>query len=290
MKYVCLLGLSLFAAVAMAQLPVHQLYRISVSESDGALSLGDPKQLTKDAVYQNQPEFLPNGDLLYTAFDPSSNQTDIMRYRAADGVIEKVLDTPLSEYSPTVMPDGRHFSVVRVEADGAQKLYQVALNSGAEQVIVPRARMVGYHAWVPQNRLAIFLVTGKPRLLVSDPQLEDFEDVFENVGRCIKTVPGTAFFSTVHKARPAEWYVRAVKGRGAEIEDWFATLPGSEDYVWLDANRMLMAKDGAIHLYDRSNDLGWQMVRDFNSDGLDSITRMALSADGKQLVVVEGVN
>lgn len=291
MKPIMLTLLCITSALwAQQGLPVHQLHLVEVTQAGDRLSLGDPVQITREQTYQNQPEFLANGDILFTAFQQASNQTDIMRYRAADGVIVKQLESGLSEYSPTLMPDGKHFSVVRVEQDNSQKLYQISLETGVETNVIPRASRVGYHTWLPQNRVALFVVAANPRLVIYDQNEEEFEELFERVGRCIKPVPGTEFFSAVHKGRPNEWYVRAVKGMGKEIEDWFPTLEGSEDYIWLDSNRMLMAKAGAIYLYHRSTSKEWQLVRDFADQGLANITRMAISQDHRQLVVVEGEN
>jgi hypothetical protein len=289
MKPMSTLCFLLTSWVFAQQLPVHHLHLLEISEENGTLKLGDSQRITQNEVYQNQPEFLANGDILFTAFDPENSQTDIMRYRIADGSMSKVLSTPLSEYSPTLMPDGRHFSVVRVEQDNSQRLVQVSLGSGQESPLIPKASRIGYHAWLEDRKVALFIVAPNPRLLIYKMDEDDFDDVFDRVGRCIKQVPDSDYFSAVYKPREGEWVVRAVKGAGEAIEDWFATLPNSEDYVWYDRKRMLMARQGAVYLFDLDQrSKGWALLRDYSDAGLTSITRMALSQDRKRLVMVNG--
>src|SRR5215831_541218 len=81
------------------------------------LKFGDPKKITDFAGYNNQPVFMPDGkSILYTS--NRTKQTDIYRYDLETGRTTQVTNTPESEYSPTLMPDRKNISVVRVEADG----------------------------------------------------------------------------------------------------------------------------------------------------------------------------
>ena len=60
--------------------------------------------------------------------DPANSAatgSDIYRYDIASQAISQVTNTPEAEYSPTVTPDGRHISVIRVESDGTQRLVAV---------------------------------------------------------------------------------------------------------------------------------------------------------------------
>jgi len=67
---------------------------------------------------------MPDGHgVLYTSI--RNKQADIYRYDLQSGATTQVTNTAESEYSPTLMPDRKNISVVRVEADGkTQRLWK----------------------------------------------------------------------------------------------------------------------------------------------------------------------
>ena len=84
----------------------------------GTPVVGPGRNITNSPGYDNQPSFTPDGrGILFTSIRGGGTQTDIYRYDVASGAIARVTDTPESEYSATVTPDGAHISVIRVEAD-----------------------------------------------------------------------------------------------------------------------------------------------------------------------------
>src|SRR6266478_1198199 len=109
------------------------------------LKFGEPKKVTDFAGYNNQPFFMPDGQsVLYTSI--RNKQADIYRYDLRDEATTQVTNTPESEYSPTLMPDRKNISVVRVEADGkTQRLWKFPLDGGAPSLILENIKPVGYH-------------------------------------------------------------------------------------------------------------------------------------------------
>ena len=69
---------------------------------DSTLNDADPT-LTDDQLEMYFSSNRPNG----------LGQTDIYRYDVASGTTTRVTNTPDSEYSPTMTPDGGHISVIR---------------------------------------------------------------------------------------------------------------------------------------------------------------------------------
>ena len=77
------------------------------------------------------------------------------------GSTTRVTNTPESEYSPTVTPDGAHISVIRVEADGTQRLWRFTIDgrvagTGADRRQAGRLPRVGRrsHARAVRARVA----------------------------------------------------------------------------------------------------------------------------------------
>jgi Tol biopolymer transport system component len=112
--------------------PDTEIYLAALTEIDGKVTLGPPSNVSDSPGYDNQPSFTADGQgILFTSVrggrkpDPKNSAasgSDIYRYDIKARRIEQVTDTAESEYSPTVTPDGRHVSVIRVEADGTQRL------------------------------------------------------------------------------------------------------------------------------------------------------------------------
>jgi hypothetical protein len=100
--------------------------------------LGKPVNITNRDGYDNQPSFLPDGNgLLFTSIR-ENNQADIYRYELATQKTERVINTSESEYSPTVTPDQKFFSTIRVEADRTQRLWKFPLQGGEPSLVLQK--------------------------------------------------------------------------------------------------------------------------------------------------------
>ncbi len=251
--------------------------------------LGAPAQITHVVGYNNQPFFLRDGrSILYTSI--RNGQADIYQYDPGFGGTTQVTNTPESEYSPTLMPDGKNFSVVRVEADGTQRLWKFPLTgSGAPSLILERIKPVGYHWWLNKNTLALFILggTGKPATLqIAYLPTEKTEVVVDNPGRILRLVPHQNKLSFVHKVSDQEWFIKTYNLKTKQISTLIKTLPNSEDYAWTPAGVLLMAKDAKLFKWNPLSDKDWVQVADFSEAGLKSLTRIALNAKGDRIAFV----
>src|SRR5437763_14119324 len=155
------------------------------------LKFGEPKKITDFTGYNNQPFFLPDGqNLLYTSI--RNKQADIYRYDLRTDATTQVTNTPESEYSPMLMPDRKNISVVRVEADGTQRLWRFPLEGGAPSLILENVKPVGYHLWIDDYTLALFVLggSGKPNFLeIFEMRTQKSEFVVDNPGRVLRKIP-----------------------------------------------------------------------------------------------------
>src|SRR5258706_828645 len=131
--------------------PATDIFVIDLSTRPGGkLKLGQPVKITSWAGYNNQPAFMPDGkSVLYTSI--RDKQADIYRYDIGSAATTQVINTPESEYSPTLMPDGKFISVVRVEGDGTQRLWKVPVAGGAPSVVLGNIKTLCYHLLVHGN-------------------------------------------------------------------------------------------------------------------------------------------
>ncbi|HEX7531084.1 MAG TPA: hypothetical protein VF333_08065 [Pyrinomonadaceae bacterium] len=263
--------------------PASDIFIIDL-KSEGKLKLGQPVKITNWVGYNNQPSFLPDGQsILYTSI--RDKQADIYRYQIHGGATTQITNTPESEYSPILMPDGKSISVVRVEADGTQRLWKFPLAGGTPSLILEKIKPVGYHLWVDDYTLALF-VLGKPNTLqLVDLRTGKAEVIAENPGRILRRVPHEDKFSFVHKVSDQEWLIRTVDLKTRNITTFIKTLPGVEDYAWTPAGVLLMA-NGAKLFARKKSDWAWVEIADFSNAGLKSITRIAVSPKGDRIAVV----
>ncbi len=189
----------LFVWQAASQPPDTEIFLASLSVRDGKVEIGKPINISNSPGYDNQPSFTPDGAaVLFTSVrgerkpDPANaaaTGSDIYRYEIAPARLSQVTNTPEAEYSPTVTPDGRHISVIRVEADGTQRLWRFTIEGTQPELVLRDVKPVGYHAWADANILALFVLgqQGQPATLqVADAKTGQAQIAATGIGRSIQ--------------------------------------------------------------------------------------------------------
>src|SRR6266705_632278 len=214
--------------------PASDIFIVDVVSRNGKMKLGLPVKITSWVGYNNQPSFLPGGQsILYTSI--RDKQADIYRYDISSHTTSQITKTPESEYSPTLMPDGKSISVVRVEADGAQRLWKFPLAGGEPSMILENIKPVGYHLWIDDHTLALFIL-GKPNTLqLVDLRTGKAEVIADNPGRILRRIPNENRFSFVQKVSDQEWLVKSFDLKTRAVSTVIKTFPSVEDYAWTPA-------------------------------------------------------
>lgn len=241
--------------------------------------------------YNNQPQFFsPNEIYLTVQFPSDTNQTDIYALNLPTRTTTRVTATTTPEYSPTLMPGGRRFSAVRVEENGAQRLWSFPLDRADNGYpVFPALTNVGYHCWLRDTLAAVFLVgegSAPHALGIVGIGRQQPTRVAFNIGRCLQKMPDGRL-AYVHKATDQTWFLKTydpVKG-GSDI---LITMPtGSEDFAVLADGTFLAGQGAKLFHCDLSRQKTWQEIADLRTYGIHNISRLALSADGKLALVVQ---
>lgn len=284
----CLLVASVSTATAQAP-PSTDLWLLDLPTALAAIDQPRPINLTDRAGYDNQPHVTPDGAaVLYTSY--RDGQTDIYRYDLAEGTNTRLTNTSESEYSPTVMPSGERFSVIRVEADGTQRLWSFTMKGTDPQLVLRDIAPVGYHAWADADRLALF-VLGQPATLQLARVSTGMADTLAgNIGRSLLPIPGREAISFVQKNETGAWTIRALDMTqeavdGGDVTVLAPTLPNREDLAWLPDGSLLMA-DGTTIYYRTPKQSAWEPLATFDTPAIGAITRLAVHPDGTQLIFV----
>jgi dipeptidyl aminopeptidase/acylaminoacyl peptidase len=223
--------------------------------------------------------------ILFTSIR-EGNQSDIYRYNIADGSTSRVTQTAESEYSPTVTPDGKFFSVIRVEKDSTQRLWKFPISGGEPVLVLERIKPVGYHVWIDEKNLALFILGNPNTLQVVEVGTEKAETAASSIGRSLHRRPRQNKINFVRKVSDQEWMIEEMDIKTKKISSLSKTLPASEDFVWTAKGTMLMAKGAKLYSLNPEKDKDWKEVADFSSSGVKSITRLAVSPQGDRLAMV----
>lgn len=282
-----LLGLAnlIIAMAANAQAaPSTDIYLAPLSIRDGRPVVGTPVNITNRSGYDNQPSFTPDSRAILFTSTHEDGQSDIYRYDIASRRITRVTSTPESEYSATVMPDGRRFSVIRVEEDSAQRLWSFALDGSDPRILIEDLKPVGYHAWIDGNNLALF-VLGQPNALVhTDRRTGKSDTLARRIGRSLLPLPDHSGFSFVRQTDSTSTVVAAT-WPGFATHDLIDLPRRAQDVAWL-SDQTLLVGSGSSLLVWKKGMTRWSPLIDLAAQGVKGITRLAISPDAKWLAMV----
>ncbi len=280
-------------ALKSQSLPTTNILLFDLEKTADGHTLGNPKFLTawnRDG-YNNQPAWLGEEKILITVGHPEdTTQTEIWELDLAASTRTRVTETVESEFSPTPMGDGRHFSSVLIEKDGenTQRLWQFPLDrSEAGQPVFSRITGIGYHCWLRDTLAALYLVE-KPvhRLIVAGLKSQKATVITSNPGRSLhRLADGRLAF--IAKATAQTWYIKSWDPRTKSGDILCKTRPSSEDFCVMADGSFLMGEGPKLFRLRPGKDLEWAQIADLSKYGVKTITRLAASAGGKLAVVVQ---
>lgn len=269
-----------------ANVPSTDIYLADFSERGDRLTIGRPADITRRKGYDNQPSFSPDGSALYYTVIGDDKQADIYRYVLESGAARRMTQTTESEYSPTITPDGKYFSVIRVEADSSQRLWMFPLAGGKPELVLEAIKPVGYHVWADSKTLVLFVLGTPNTLQVVDVPSQKAETITANIGRSLHKIPGSGQVSFVQRISDSDLVIKSLDPKSRKIAPLVKMLPGSEYCAWTPAGTLLMATGTKIFKFNPAKDKEWQEAVDLSKDGVKGISRIAVSPKGNKIAFV----
>jgi hypothetical protein len=276
--------------------PATEVFLAPLDPSAGVTSW---MNISNSPGYDNQPSFLPDSSAVLFSSNRDGKQMDIYRYDIGTKAVKQLTSTSDSEFSPTVTPDGKTFSVIRqAAADGTQLLVKYDLATGAHQsVVFENVKPVGYHAWIDATHVAMYILgsgQGQPATLqIGDTTTGTAEVVATGIGRSILIRPPTRTVSFITSAQPR--MIKEFDPRTKTTVELIAALENSQDAAWTPGGVLLMAANTTISMW-RSGRTEWMPLAILGPDSpyasgapqptVRSVTRLAVSPDGKWLAFV----
>jgi hypothetical protein len=287
-----------------------EIFLATLAARDGAVIVGTPENISNSPGYDNQPFFTLDGaGLLFTSdrsrvvsapvegAPAATPQTDIYRYDIATRRVVQVTDTIEREYSPTVTPDGRGISVIRVEQDGTQRLWRFTMDGKAPELLLKDVKPVGYHAWIDQHRLALFILgdRGEPSTLqLADTRTGKADVIATDIGRSVQRMPSGSISFVQRGARTGETppavtivgFDPSAAGE-ARLQTLTTPVPGvaQPDLAWMPDGTLLMAHQSRLYRW-RAGDRSWSVAADLTGAGVGTVSRLAVNHTGDRIALV----
>jgi hypothetical protein len=248
------------------------------------------QSITNRFGYDNQPYFINNDQLVFTS-KAKNGSSDIIMYNFSNKKFTNMTRTPdVSEYSPAMTDCGQYISAVRVEADGNQRLWLYPVNMGEPELLYDDIMPVGYYGWY--GNIAALYVLGEPNKLIFPYDKQDLQPIAYNVGRSIQARPNTGTIAYIDQSKPISttngitYMLKAYDTKKRQLISLSETLADSEDFIWLDKNRLIMAKGKDLYMKQVNKDRGWEKFASVSLPGYGSISRLALSPKKDKLILV----
>lgn len=262
------------------------IFLLDMKVENGQVFLSKPVNITNRPGYDNQPFFHPDKSLIYFSSFNDSGRSDIKFFDYKANHTGSLTETNEREYSPTVTPDKKFISCIIQRDNKAQDLGKYPINGGAPTVLIDNL-VVGYHSWIDNNRLLLFVLGDTMTLRLYN--LHDKQDkvLAKGIGRSLHKIPGQQAMSFIHKISKDEWLIKKYDIATGNITTITPTLPGREDLAWLKNNMLLMSDGTKLFSFRPGLDSSWvPVVLAEDVSPLKTVTRLAVNPSNNKLAVV----
>lgn len=232
--------------------------------------------VSDNTSYNNQPYLTDNGVYFtHEVVNGQQSQTDIAFYDFISKQVKLITNTPQSEYSPTLMPQGKSLSAIVVEADAKQKLWQYPLESKSDPTrIFDWIEPVGYHAWGSKNDLLMFILGEPHTLQYTSVAAAKGEIVATDVGRTLIYNPKAAQFLFSH-VKNEHHYLARFSVHDKHVEDIFRLPSSVQDFILKDGKTIAYAVGNRVYTRALDSRAGVSQWLDLSLYCNTSISRMS---------------
>lgn len=284
-----ILSVSLFSGL-YAQLPNTGVFAFEYSFKGTNFELQKPQFLTEFNAngYNNQPCFISDTEILISSDGFEKGSNDILKIDIKNRELLRFTETPESEYSPTKVPNKALISCVRVEQDQTTQLLWAYPENRKDYggPLLPEITNVGYHAWITDKLLALFLVGEPHQLAIINIETKRKQILLDNIGRCMK-VDNKGNLLFVHKIDATNWFIKSYNPKSNTLKSIIQTPEGAEDFEILKDGSLIIGHGSKLSGYDPRFSKTWKHLADLASYGVNKITRVATRKNNLVLVSSE---
>lgn len=253
-------------------------------------------QITNNEEYSNQPYFFDNNRLFYTqALEVSKDkyQMDSYVFDFQSGIASNITQSDNSEYSPTPVPKTNDMSVISVDEDGKQTLWQIDPLGKYVKHLAQSIEPVGYQTWINDEEMLLF-VLGEPNTL---------QRVNATVEGATGKIIDREIGASLHRFERSDWYLYTTTTDGNFLNAYnektdkiiqVTNMPQNSEYFSISRmgniitsdgktlwQRKLMVKGDKIRPLD-----SWQEIKLKHAQCSSGVTRTAISPDTSMIALV----
>lgn len=285
---------------ALAQLPETVVYLFDIERSMKGYHFLPPKIISRTSGYNNQPYFSPDDKYVYYISSIDTTNTEIYRYDLKRKKSKRLTTTREPEYSPKYTMDDAAISCVSVEKDKTtQHLYTYNLKGKKPQVILPQLKTIGYYEWLSGIEFLSFELPEPFYFVRHNLALNKADTLATNIGRTFYWVRTKGKIVYIDKSDSLHYKIRTVaqenlrtsRKKSASVENpvLAETLPGEEDFCFMQDGSVLMGHDGMLYYKKnpfRHPESPWDELVDLKQFGINQFYRIAINGDNTKLAVV----
>ncbi|MDA0314840.1 MAG: hypothetical protein O2829_03235 [Bacteroidetes bacterium] len=288
--FIFILGMLLQGNLLHAQAST-DLWVMDTEGKGGNLKLltSTAKPLTNRPEYDNQPSFINDSELIFSAADDKGNNDLILYSFQTKKFTNLTQSLDRNEFSPSLTECGSYFSAVVVEPDGKQRLWLYPVTGDTPELLYEDIFPVGYYDWY-DGKAALF-VLGEPNSLVYVRGKGQVDFLDSDIGRTVKKRPSTPEISYLDRKNILEtsqgkaFGIATINLKTGVKKNYGHAIPGSQDFIWIDKQYLLMAKGNEVftkHIQESD----WHSLGKIESSSHRGITRLAYSSDLNKLILV----
>jgi hypothetical protein len=174
--------------------------------------------------------------------------------------------------------------------DGVQRLWRFDLDGSGARVVLADVDSVGYHVWINEHELALFIV-GEPHSLRTVDTRDGVEHVVAlDIGRALHVIPHTGEVSFSRRVADENWMFFGLDPETGATRALGKALEGSADCAWTPGGVQLMASRRTIFgralIVPGAEADTWQVVQKLMGADNAVITRIAVSPAGNYIALV----
>lgn len=266
-----------------SQVPDTDIFLVGI-DAGGVPDKASLRNLTARPGYDNQPAFSPGGQQLIFSSIRGDLQSDIYGVDLSGGEARRLTETPQSEYSPTPLPGGG-FSVVRVEEDGSQRLWVYNADGSADEMLLDELDNVGYHLWLSDTALALFLVDEPMKLVLGNAESSGVQLVATDIGRSFARDSRKGMLYFLASSGEGQWRLTGLELDTDQRVSYLDTPGGSQDMALDRKGRVWMASGTTLWRLQPGGP-EWELVADLGEALGGTITRLTFNQDDSSLAMV----
>lgn len=266
--------------------PESDIFLFDVHRKQRNISFDNGRNISENKGYNNQPSFYDDNQLIYAR--NRDGQTDIAFYDIAKDSTSFLNKTSGSEFSPTRIPDSPSVAAVRLDQDGTQQLYAYSIQDSTKLL---SAAKVGYFDFFSAEEILAAVVNPSGmNLHFINLRTQKDSLIITNVGRGVRKIPDSKFMSYTLVNESGELDIYLLDVDEGLTSYFICTLPiGIQDYVWLNSAEILIGSRNQLFIYDTKGEASWVKAATLETEGLQEITRLAVSPNGEKIAVVAQV-